>query len=69
MDFLTSQRGNERCKLGWLIHPLKQIEDILVMPELYSQLVSLLEITHFESREIACKAANLEHLFHEYVVE
>lgn len=47
----------------------EQIEDILGMPELYSQLVRLLEIAHFESSEIACKAANLEHLFHEYIVE
>ena len=39
------------------------------MPELYRQFVSLLEITHFESLEIAQKAAELESLFHVYIVD
>ena len=45
----------------------EQVEDILGMPGLYKQLVGLLEITHFESREIACKAAELERLFHKHI--
>lgn len=47
----------------------EQIEEILDMPELYSQFVSLLEIAHFESHEIALKARQLEDLFHKYVLE
>ena len=47
----------------------EQVEDILGMPELFRQLVGLLEITHFESREMAHKAAELECLFHEHIVE
>ncbi len=47
----------------------EQVEDMLGMPELYRQLVGLLEIKRFESREIAHKAAELECLFHEHVVE
>ena len=47
----------------------EQIEDILGMPELHRQFVSLLEITHFESLEIAQKAAKLESLFHAYIVD
>ncbi len=47
----------------------EQIEDILGMPELYKQLIRLLEIADFESREIVHKAAELERLFHRYVVE
>jgi hypothetical protein len=47
----------------------EQIEDILGLPELYGQFVKLLEITDFESREIAHKAVELEQLFHRHVVE
>jgi len=47
----------------------EQIEDILGIPKLYRQFVGLLEITHFESQEIARKAAELECLFHTYIVE
>ncbi|MFC1717489.1 hypothetical protein ACFL6S_27760 [Candidatus Poribacteria bacterium] len=47
----------------------EQVEDILGVPELYRELVGLLEIKHFESREIAHKAAELEHLFHDHIVE
>lgn len=46
----------------------EQVEDILGMPELYEQLVELLEITHFESREIAHKGADLKRLFHEHIM-
>jgi hypothetical protein len=45
----------------------EQIEDILGMPEIYKKLVSLMEISHFESHEIIDKALALEHLFHEYI--
>jgi len=47
----------------------EQIEDILGMPELYRKLVKLLEIEHFESPEMAHKASELQHLFHEYILE
>ena len=47
----------------------EQIEEILGMPELYRQFVSLLEIAHFESHEIALKARQLEYLFYKYVLE
>ena len=45
----------------------EQIEEILGMPEIYKKLVSLMEISHFESHEIVDKALTLEHLFHEYI--
>jgi len=45
----------------------EQIEEILELPELYKMLVSLMEIHHFESNEIADKAKILEQLFYEYV--
>jgi hypothetical protein len=38
-------------------------------PELYSQLVKLLEIQQFESREIVDKADVLEHLLEHYCKE
>jgi len=47
----------------------EQIEEILNMPELYWHFVSLLEIAHFESHEIALKARQLEYLFYKYVLE
>lgn len=47
----------------------EQVEEILRMPELYRQLPRLLEIEHFESKEIAKKAKNLRRLYEEYVIE
>jgi predicted nucleotidyltransferase len=47
----------------------EQVEEILDMPELYRQFVSLLEITHFEGDEIVLKARQLEDLFHKHVLE
>jgi len=44
----------------------EQVEEILGLPELYAQLPRLLEIQHFESREIAEKAAALERLLEAY---
>lgn len=44
----------------------EQVEEILGMPELYAQLTHLFEIRHFESREIADKAQELEQLLEEY---
>jgi hypothetical protein len=46
-----------------------QVADILGEPELYAQLPHLLEISHFESDEIAQKAEVLRGLLEEYVVE
>ena len=45
----------------------EQIAEILGLPDLYKELVSLMEISHFESHEIANKANILERLFHEYI--
>ena len=36
------------------------------MPDLYQKLPGILEITHFESREIAQKAENLGALLRDY---
>lgn len=47
----------------------EQIEDILGMPELYKQLVELLEIKCFESREMVHKASELQSLFYEHISE
>ena len=44
----------------------EQVEEILGMPDLYQKLPGILEITHFESREIAQKAENLGALLKEY---
>lgn len=44
----------------------EQVEEILGLPELYAQLPRLLEIRHFESREIAEKAVTLERLLEAY---
>ncbi len=44
----------------------EQIVDILALPELYTQLTSLLEIHHFESDEIAHKARLLRSLVETY---
>jgi predicted nucleotidyltransferase len=46
-----------------------QIEEILRLPELYRQLPLLFEIKHFESEDIAQKAAELKCLFNNYVQE
>ena len=52
-----------------LVSPEKLIrqKEILGMPEIYKKLVSLMEISQFESYEITDKVLTLEHLFHEYV--
>lgn len=47
----------------------EQIEEILGMPELYGRLVSVLEIKHFESHEIAEKAEVVTQLLEKYVRE
>jgi predicted nucleotidyltransferase len=44
----------------------EQIVDILALPALYAQLAGLLEIQHFESEEIAQKAALLRSLVETY---
>ena len=44
----------------------EQIEDILGLPELYRQLPPLLEIHHFESRELAQKEHDLRRLVESY---
>jgi predicted nucleotidyltransferase len=46
----------------------EQIVEILDMPALYPQLPRLFEIQHFESREIAQKASDLESLVEKHVV-
>jgi predicted nucleotidyltransferase len=45
----------------------EQIEDILGMPKLYKKLVSIMEISHFESNEIANKSITLMHLFESHI--
>src|SRR6266699_4109842 len=45
----------------------EQVEEILGMPDLYARLPGLLEISHFESDEIAEKAEELRGLLDEYV--
>jgi len=47
----------------------EQFEEILGLPELYRELPRLLEIPHFESREIADRAASLWHIVEEYTTE
>jgi hypothetical protein len=47
---------------------VRQIVEILDMPALYPQLPRLFEIQHFESREIAQKASELELLVEKCVV-
>ncbi len=44
----------------------EQVEEILGLPELYAQLTHLFEIRHFESREIADKAQEIEQLLEKY---
>ena len=44
----------------------EQVEDILGLPELYTQLTHLFEIKHFESGEILEKAGQVEGLLEEY---
>jgi len=44
----------------------EQVEEILGLPELYTQLSHLLEIRHFESYEIADKAKEVEELLEKY---
>src|SRR6266851_7072573 len=45
----------------------EQVEEILGMPDLYSRLPGLLEISHFESDEIAQKAEELRALVEEHL--
>jgi len=47
----------------------EQVEDILGLRQLYAHLPHLFEITHFESRQMAEKARQLEALVEEYIVE
>lgn len=44
----------------------EQVEEILGLPELYTQLTHLFEIRHFESHEIADKAKEVEELLEKY---
>jgi hypothetical protein len=44
----------------------EQVEEILGLPELYTQLTHLFEIRHFESHEIAEKAKEVEELLEKY---
>jgi hypothetical protein len=44
----------------------EQMEELLHLPELYEQIVSLFEIRNFESEEILDKAQQVEHLLDEY---
>ena len=44
----------------------EQVEEILGLPELYTQLSHLFEIKQFESSEIADKAKEVEQLLDEY---
>jgi predicted nucleotidyltransferase len=44
----------------------EQLEDILGLPELYSQLSHLFEIKHFESNEMTIKAKEMEELLEKY---
>jgi hypothetical protein len=46
----------------------EQVVEILGLPELYPQLVSLLETHHLESWELAEKAATMENLISRYIV-
>ena len=46
----------------------EQVEDILELPELYRQLVTILEISHFESDEVARKASLLCQLLMQYAL-
>jgi len=46
----------------------EQIEEMLELPALYKQLVTILEISHFESGEIAHKGTLLRQLLAQYVV-
>jgi hypothetical protein len=47
----------------------EQVVDILGLPELYARLVHLFEIQHFESRELASKAQEVEQMLEEYAGE
>jgi predicted nucleotidyltransferase len=44
----------------------EQVEEILGLPALYAQLTHLFEINHFEGREIADKAKEVEELLEKY---
>lgn len=44
----------------------EEVEEILGLPELYTQLTHLLEIKHFESPEITDKAKEVEQLLEQY---
>lgn len=45
------------------------MEDILEMPELYEQIVELMQITRFESNELAHKGTKLARLYHKYIAD
>ena len=45
----------------------EQVMDILGLPEVYRELVSLFEISHFESDELIEKARALERMYDQYV--
>jgi predicted nucleotidyltransferase len=47
----------------------EQVVEILGLPELYGQLVRLLEIQHFESTELADKAEDVRRLLQQYAGE
>ena len=72
--YLASQEFLQALFISRRIYPIaydkwirEQIEDILGMPKLYKKLVSIMEISHFESNEIADKAIILEHLFQSHI--
>ena len=46
----------------------EQVVDILTEPALYSELVGVFEIEHFESAQLAEKARHLEELIRQYIV-
>ena len=46
----------------------EQLREILEMPELYGELVRILEIEHFESRILAERAESLRNLYDRYTV-
>lgn len=72
--YLASQEFLQALFISRRVYPIaydkwvrEQIEDILGMPKLYKKLVSIMEISHFESNEIADKAIILEHLFQSHI--
>jgi len=72
--YLASQEFLQALFISHRVYPIaydkwihEQIEDILGMPKLYKKLVSIMEISHFESHEIADKAITLGHLFQSHI--